>query len=527
MKKGRAWSGLTLETLEVREVPAGLTAMLVGTAINITGTEAADSIIVRQDNGMISVNGFKIQSAATGITTKSVPASQVTKISVDALGGNDMVWLVDISGAGTASDRNRVIAINAGNGNDFVGVGLGRNVVHGGNGNDNLEAYTSGATNAIYGDAGDDVIDVSRVNSSLNSLLDGGDGNDAIHGSQGIDLINGNAGNDYLWGGAGNDRLDGGEGNDFIWGDAGDDYLWGGAGNNTLNGGSGADTVYDTFQGKNTLVSVDTFDVNASLFTDYLSNVSSTILQSLGTSVSKVQVASDGIGRLQNYSNGVLLWSPSTGTHAVTGVFVGKWTAGGGINGAGYPTEDLRRDVIPSKSFSIESQSFQRTILAYLPTGQIVGVPPTPNLTNNTLGGAYVTSQSRAAWLDNTTGQTGVALQGEVSLLSMSYLDSYKDINAKPTGGFGSQYVAYGMILTGYLVDSRRGVSQFKVSGVTTTADRSRITVTIEGTITADGSFTGVRTVFFSYGDGSARVDKTVVNFSGNLSGYVPPTQPK
>jgi len=67
----------------------------------------------------------------------------------------------------------------------------------------------------IHAGAGDDIIDLTSTNFSID----------------GVRLF-GDAGNDILWGNLGNDTLQGGDGMDT---------LFGGAGNNTLNGGAGAD----------------------------------------------------------------------------------------------------------------------------------------------------------------------------------------------------------------------------------------------------------------------------------------------
>ena len=87
----------------------------------------------------------------------------------------------------------------------------------------------------------------------LNSVIDGGAGNDTVYseagndtvfGGDGSDWILGYDGDDSLLGGAGNDNLDGGNGNDILLGGTGDDNLSGGAGNDTLSGGDGANYLY-------------------------------------------------------------------------------------------------------------------------------------------------------------------------------------------------------------------------------------------------------------------------------------------
>ncbi|HEV8314220.1 MAG TPA: calcium-binding protein [Burkholderiaceae bacterium] len=74
-----------------------------------------------------------------------------------------------------------------------------------------------------------------------NDHLSGGSGNDVIAGRGGNDHISGGSGNDWLSGGNGNDVLCGGRGNDVLNGGNGNDALYGGRGNDTLNGGRGSD----------------------------------------------------------------------------------------------------------------------------------------------------------------------------------------------------------------------------------------------------------------------------------------------
>jgi Ca2+-binding RTX toxin-like protein len=80
--------------------------------------------------------------------------------------------------------------------------------------------------------AGADTIDISGLGAS-HSLIDGGNGNDAITGGAGIDQLIGGAGSDTLAGGAGIDSLSGGAGNDTLDGGTGADALTGGTGNDT------------------------------------------------------------------------------------------------------------------------------------------------------------------------------------------------------------------------------------------------------------------------------------------------------
>lgn len=101
----------------------------------------------------------------------------------------------------------------------------------------------------VNGSGLDDVIDLSRVNSSGFTGLDGkvtilgNAGNDTIYGSLFADSIQGGNGNDRLVGLDGNDTLQGGAGNDILEGNLGKDLLEGGDNNDSLIGGPGDDTM--------------------------------------------------------------------------------------------------------------------------------------------------------------------------------------------------------------------------------------------------------------------------------------------
>ena len=80
----------------------------------------------------------------------------------------------------------------------------------------------------IYGQGGDDVIQVSSGVAAKRMILDGGAGNDKITAGKGDDVLIGGDGNDVLRGGAGRDLLIGGVGADKEFGQGGDDILIGG-----------------------------------------------------------------------------------------------------------------------------------------------------------------------------------------------------------------------------------------------------------------------------------------------------------
>src|SRR5438445_13171899 len=123
MKASRSKSvRLSIQPLEDRAVPASLVInppILVPhvTAINnhgvleITGTEQADTILVRQTGGQITVSGVPGLFAA----------SQIQRIEVFGLGGNDMIRL-DSEVIGGSQPIYKPCFVTGGPGND-VSVG--------------------------------------------------------------------------------------------------------------------------------------------------------------------------------------------------------------------------------------------------------------------------------------------------------------------------------------------------------------------------------------------------------------------
>ena len=79
------------------------------------------------------------------------------------------------------------------------------------------EQTFDGITKIIaFGGAGDDVIDLSGLLSSVSTEIHGGDGNDTIKGGAGADTFFGDGGSDTLIGNGGADILDGGDGTDAL-----------------------------------------------------------------------------------------------------------------------------------------------------------------------------------------------------------------------------------------------------------------------------------------------------------------------
>jgi Ca2+-binding RTX toxin-like protein len=120
----------------------------------------------------------------------------------------------------------------------------------------------------VNGGEGNDTIDLSKVDSSIEIEAHGGAGNDIIWGGDGADTLYGDDGIDEIHGGGGADEIHGGRGDDTLYGDAnpagteeekkdklygeeGNDKLYGGDGgsdtgdnDDILDGGLGDDTVY-------------------------------------------------------------------------------------------------------------------------------------------------------------------------------------------------------------------------------------------------------------------------------------------
>jgi Ca2+-binding RTX toxin-like protein len=187
---GSEQRGSAIECLEQRRLLSG-SAGMVGDELRITGTEGRDVIVVwidKTDPTMLDVRVGRERSSFDG--------GAVSRIAVDALGGNDSVTIRHKNGA-IYTD----CVIDAGEGNDTVVTGSG------------------------------------------NDIVEGGAGNDRVSGGAGDDMLVGAAGNDRLLGGDDNDQLDAGDGKDKLDGAAGDDNLDGGAGADAIVAGDGSNRV--------------------------------------------------------------------------------------------------------------------------------------------------------------------------------------------------------------------------------------------------------------------------------------------
>ncbi|HEX7812606.1 MAG TPA: tandem-95 repeat protein, partial [Burkholderiales bacterium] len=176
-----------------------------GRVLNLHGTDCNDQIEISERDGLVRVKINNEVRAYSGITA----------IHVDAHGGNDQIWLKDLTIA---------------------------TLVEGGAGNDTIDGSgVSAAQLELRGEAGNDDL---RGGADADYLV-GGDGNDVLRGKAGNDWILGGAGKDTLFGDDGNDVLVGGEGDDVLKGGNGNDILVRGPGRDNLDGGTGNDRTVD------------------------------------------------------------------------------------------------------------------------------------------------------------------------------------------------------------------------------------------------------------------------------------------
>ncbi|MCA9190850.1 MAG: hypothetical protein KDB03_03770 [Planctomycetales bacterium] len=264
-KRRRLSRSLQIETLQGRELMAAdLTAIYDPTVrqINVEGTEAADSILIYQREGMVSIENLPIVDLVSGVAYDSLASSEIDWIRVEALDGDDTIYFDDTFAAEAHVINFNVIAgdgadlittgrgadlINAGSGDDSVAAGPGEDTVYGGPGYDTLCGedgrdflYGQDDADMIFGGEGDDSISGGN---SYDTLFGEG-GWDKIWGDEGGDALYGGPGDDRLWGGDGIDNLEGGDGNDILRGDADEDWLYGDAGNDWLYGGADMDHLY-------------------------------------------------------------------------------------------------------------------------------------------------------------------------------------------------------------------------------------------------------------------------------------------
>ena len=161
--------------------------------------------------------------------------------------GDDVIDLT-AHGAG-GIDYVKDVLVQAGQGNDVVIGGAGKDNLQGDAGDDIIFGWRGSDT--ISGGLGNDLLygdDLGFNNISGDDTIDGGAGNDILYGGRGSDKMSGGTENDILYGQAGGDSMSGGAGDDILYGDdantSSNDNLSGDAGNDMLYGGAGDDELY-------------------------------------------------------------------------------------------------------------------------------------------------------------------------------------------------------------------------------------------------------------------------------------------
>ena len=261
----------SLQTLEGRALlAASIVYDPIAEDIIITGSNAADTVVVEQDDGSPALGDemvvVTVQDGSLGVEISlSVPRYEVV-VDLDGLWSyQDNVDMIRFSG-GSGADRftnETSIRCSAygGTGDDILIGGSNNDSLHGEDGNDRLSGgdgidylYGDGGNDRLYGDAGNDVIFANSGNDSLY----GGDGNDRLVGHEGDDYIVGGGGDDDLHGLDGDDVLYGSDGDDELSGGDGHDRLYGQAGNDALDGET--DWVHDFLSGS---TGADTFETES------------------------------------------------------------------------------------------------------------------------------------------------------------------------------------------------------------------------------------------------------------------------
>lgn len=252
---------LLLECLEPRFLLA--TASFADGVVRIEGTEANDTLQIRQEGEELIVDGssFRVSSALVQRIDAFLYGGDDTLLNATEIplhahgGGGD-----DVLTGGTGIDR-----LFGDDGNDQLnGKGQFADLLDGGAGDDVLEGFRefdfksgAGSILTLHGTPDNDrfvlrdfvgVLHVNQVafpwgNRYIHYLGLGGD--DLVFNATNVRMT--------IWGGEGHDRLIGGSREDNLFGEAGNDVLLGNAGNDLLDGGAGDDLMWgqlgdDTFR---------------------------------------------------------------------------------------------------------------------------------------------------------------------------------------------------------------------------------------------------------------------------------------
>lgn len=184
---------------------------------------------------------YKVQSGGYSIA-KGV---RIEKAS----GGNNADFIIGNQANNTIYGNNGNDILHGSSGNDVIYGNAGNDRLFGGTGDDKL--YVDNGGDWIYGGAGFDILDYTKMKTSISINLAKNLFNGSTKGARirEIEQINATSYNDYVAGTNNNDVINSYSGNDKLYGFDGNDKLAGGKGNDRLTGGRGADTLYGSLGG--------------------------------------------------------------------------------------------------------------------------------------------------------------------------------------------------------------------------------------------------------------------------------------
>ena len=173
------------------EAEATVTSLVSSGVLTVTSDDSGDRITVGcSATGSLRVNGAEPDAG-------SVNCSVITSIVVSAGGGSDLILLQRITEVSFTALRQ--VSVGAGDGDDEVTGGPGKDSISTGDGDDTIYGGT-GANQLKAGDG--------------NDLVDGGPDVDYIVTGEGNDVARGQGGGDFFVSAPGHDQLRGGSGND-------------------------------------------------------------------------------------------------------------------------------------------------------------------------------------------------------------------------------------------------------------------------------------------------------------------------
>lgn len=290
---------------------AAYDSAIAGTAVTLSGDEAADSLTIGEAGALLNHNqvgnGFNSPTDFDNVAAgdQTLPADNTIDLVVEAGEGDDAVTIntanllsVTVDGQGgndALTGNNDADQLRGGAGNDVIVGARGNDDAEGGAGNDVITWNNGDGSDVVDGDGGNDETVVNgaptagdeftikpqgdrvrfdRVNLGLffvdftseRLTVNGLGGNDEMTADPGLAALTaltlrGDQGTDTIAGGDGADRILGGDDADAVSGNAGADVLQGDRANDAVNGGAGDDTlVWNNGDGSDTNDGEDGFD---------------------------------------------------------------------------------------------------------------------------------------------------------------------------------------------------------------------------------------------------------------------------